>query len=276
MGNPVVDAILGATNDAHVRAAMLMGAQLESGMSTGGVGDNGKSFGPYQIYTVAHPNVSPAQAKDPGWATAFMLPAYQAGVNKVTPSLWTADPAKAAATAAYYAERPKVMYPDSRIRSGWPIVQAAMNGQTIGPSTGGAGGGIVTASDPLGINQSVDNAVASFRKGIMVLANMSLFFAAATVGALLVLIGLVLVFRQTSAGGSMGQIKSAAATVNPVKRLGKVMKSSPKAKTPATPAVKGVSEAKKARYQQLATKREGLTSSEDNERRRLRAEGAGD
>lgn len=221
MGNPVVDAILGVSNDAHVRAAMLMGAQLESGMSTGAVGDNGNSYGPFQIYLVAHPNVSASQAKDPGWASAFMLPAYQAGVNKVTPSLWTADPAKAAATAAYYAERPKVMYPESRFRGAWSTVQAAMNGQTIGPTTGT--GGVVTASDPLGINKSVDNAVASFRKGVMILANMSLFFAAAAVGSLLVLIGLVLVFRQTSAGGSVGKIKSAAAVVNPVTRIKKAV-----------------------------------------------------
>lgn len=216
MTNPVVAAILGATNDAHVRAAMLMGAQLESGMSTSAVGDNGKSFGPYQIYTVAHPNVSPSQAKDPGWATAFMLPAYQAGVNKVAPSLWTSDPAKAAATAAYYAERPKVMYPDSRVRAAWPTVQDALNGQTIGPTTGGTGG-IVQASDPLGIGQSVDNAVSSFRKGIMILANMSLFFTAAFLGGLMVLIGMVLIFRETSLPSATAKVTSAIGVVNPLR-----------------------------------------------------------
>lgn len=219
MGNPVADAILSTTNDAHVRAAMLMGAMLESGMTTTAVGDNGKSFGPFQIYTVAHPNVSPSQAKDPGWAAAFMLPSYQAGVNKVTPSLWSSDPAKAAATAAYYAERPKVMYPDSRIRAAWPTVQSALNGQTIGPVTGG--GGVVPASDPLGINQSVDNAVASFRKGVMILANMSLFFAATVVGGLLVLIGLVLIFRETSLSGASGKVLSAAKVVSPTRLVGK-------------------------------------------------------
>jgi hypothetical protein len=220
MGNPVADAILSTTNDAHVRAAMLMGAMLESGMNANAVGDNGKSFGPFQIYTVAHPNVSPSQAKNPGWAAAFMLPAYQAGVNKVAPSLWTADPAKAAATAAYYAERPKVMYPDSRIRSSWSTVQAAMNGQNIGPSTGtggGTGGGIALASDPLGIGTSIDDAVSSFRKGIMILANMSLFFSAAVVGGLLVLVGLVLIFRETSVSGAGGKVMSAVRVVSPTR-----------------------------------------------------------
>lgn len=222
MGNPVVDAILGTTNDAHVRAAMLMGAQLESGMSTSAVGDNGKSYGPFQIYLVAHPNVSPAQAKDPGWAAAFMLPSYQAGVNKVTPSLWQSDPAKAAATAAYYAERPKVMYPDSRIRSGWPTVQAALNGQTLGPTTGT--GGVVTAANPLdAIGNSVDEAVASFRRGIMVFANMSLFFSVAVAGSVLVLIGLVLIFRETSLSGATSKVTNAFAVVNPINRVRKVV-----------------------------------------------------
>lgn len=225
MGNPVADAILGSTKDAHVRAAMLMGSMLESGMSTSAVGDNGNSYGPYQIYLVAHPNVSASQAKDPGWATAFMLPAYQAGVNKVTPSLWQSDPAKAAATAAYYAERPKVMYPDSRIRSAWPTVQAAMNGQSIGPTTGGASlTGADGGSDPLGVNalsNSVDDAVESFRRGVMVLANMALFFSAAAVGALLVLIGLILIFRETSLSGASGKVLSAARVVSPTRLVGK-------------------------------------------------------
>lgn len=219
MANPVVTAILSATTDAHVRAAMLMGSQLESGMSTSAVGDNGKSFGPYQIYTVAHPNVSPSQAKDPGWSTAFMLPQYQAGVNKVTPSLWTSDPAKAAATAAYYAERPKVMYPDSRVRAAWPTVQSALNGQTIGPTTGT--GSVVQASDPLGIGQSVDDAVASFRRGVMILANMSLFFTATFLGGLMVLVGLVLIFRETSLPGATAKVVSAVGVVNPLRKLSK-------------------------------------------------------
>lgn len=221
MGNAVFDAILAATTDPHVRAAMAMGAMLESGARTDAVGDNGKSFGPYQIYLVAHPNVSSSQAKDPGWATAFMLPAYKAGVSKVTPSLWSADPAKAAATAAYYAERPKNMYPDSRIRSSWPTVQGVLNGQSIGPVTGGgAPGGVVQAADPLGINQSVDNAVASFRKGIMVLANMALFFTAAFLGGLMVLVGLVLIFRETSVSGATGRVMSAVRVVSPTRLVG--------------------------------------------------------
>lgn len=223
--NAVVDAILSTTSDAHIRAAMLMGAQLESGMNAGAVGDNGKSFGPFQIYTVAHPNVSPAQAANPGWAAAFMLPAYTSGVSRVAPALWQSNPAQAAAQAAFNAERPKNMYPSSRISAAWPVVQSAMNGQTIGPTTGtggGAGGGVVQASDPLGINASVDNAVEGFRKGAMVLANMSLFFAAVVTGGVLTLVGLVLIFRETSMGNASGKIKSAYRVVSPARALKKV------------------------------------------------------
>jgi hypothetical protein len=92
-----------------------------------------------------------------------------------------------------------------------------MNGQTIGPTTGGgAGGGVVTASDPLGINQSVDNAVASFRKGVMILANMSLFFTAAFLGGVLVLVGLIMIFRETSIRDSAATLSTAGRVVKPV------------------------------------------------------------
>lgn len=226
MGNPVVDAILGATTDAHVRAAMLMGAQLESGWNPNAVGDNGHSYGPFQIYLVAHPNVSPAQAKDPAWAAAFMLPAYQAGVNKVAPAKWQSNPGMAAAEAAFNAERPKVMYGTDKVNKAWPSVQSALNGQSLGPTTGtgsvipvqnGTGG-----SDPFGFNAAADNITTSFRRGVMILANMSLFFAAVTIGGLLVLVGLVLIFRATSVAGASGQVLSAVQTVNPVNVIRKV------------------------------------------------------
>jgi hypothetical protein len=226
VGNAVVDAIFGKTQDSRVRMAMVMGGMLESGLSTAPVGDSGHSYGPYQIYLVAHPNVTPAQARDPGWATAFMLPAYVAGVSKVPDALWQANPAKASATAAYYAEKPKVMYPDARISKAWPTVQAAMNGQTVGTgggSGGGAGGGIVDALNPLdAVGQSVDNAVESFRRGAMVLANMALFFAATIVGGLLVAVGLVMLFRETSMNAAGSQVGSAFGTVNPIRLARKV------------------------------------------------------
>ncbi len=84
---------------------------------TFGAGDGGKSFGPYQIYTVAHPEVSRAQAEDPDWSTNYMYPQYFAASRRALP--WGTDPAQAGALAAYYAERPKDMYPGARIAGAW-------------------------------------------------------------------------------------------------------------------------------------------------------------
>jgi hypothetical protein len=226
MGNAVVDAIIAATpNNPNLRAAMLMGSSLESNQNASAVGDNGKSFGPFQIYTVAHPNVSPAQAADPVWATNFMLPSYQAGVAKVPSTLWTANPALAAATAAFYAERPKVMYTGYAAK--WATVQAEMSGQTTGPQTGGSGGTVpdgsnATQADLLGLNSAATQITASFTRGIMTFANMGLFAAATAFGALIFLIGLVLLFRETSVGGAAGKVASAIGVVNPVNVVRKV------------------------------------------------------
>jgi len=84
---------------------------------TYGAGDGGKSFGPYQIFTTAHPEVSRAQAEDPVWSTNYMYPEYFAATRRSLP--WGTDPAQAGALAAYYAERPKDMYPGARVSGAW-------------------------------------------------------------------------------------------------------------------------------------------------------------
>jgi hypothetical protein len=224
VSNAVVDAIFSATNDARVRMAMVMGGMLESGLNVNAVGDGGKSFGPFQIYTVAHPGVSASQAKDPNWAVKFMLGEYQAGVNKVPDAVWQANPAKAAATAAYYAERPKVMYTDKKINAAWPTVQGALNGQDV--TVGGSGGGTGTATPAVfgleEVGQSIDDAVESFRRGVMVLANMALFFSAVFVGGFFMVVGLILLFRQTSASAAASRVSSAMGTANPLRIIKKV------------------------------------------------------
>lgn len=138
--NAVVNAIMAATGDARLQAALLMGSKLESGWNTSSVGDHGTSFGPFQIHLPAHPGVSVSEAENPAWAVNYMLPAYEAGVAKVPNSLWQSDPAQAAATAAFYAERPAKMY--TGFAGLWSQVQAAMNGQSVatggGTSTPGA------------------------------------------------------------------------------------------------------------------------------------------
>jgi hypothetical protein len=191
---------------------MLMGSSLESNWNAGAVGDNGHSFGPFQIYLVAHPNVTAAQAADPTWAAKFMLPAYQAGVAKVQPGLWSSDPALAAAQAAFNAEHPAKMY--SGYEQKWSQVQAALNGADIsGPvtgaaTTGGGGGGLL--SDPFGINSAVTGVETSFTHGLMTLANMIVFFMAASSGAILFLTGVALIFWGTPMGQRAGQVATTA------------------------------------------------------------------
>lgn len=126
--NTSVDAINRQASNGRVRLAMLMGGMLESGLNPLAVGDNGKSHGIFQIFLTAHPDVTAAQARDPEFAVRFMLPAYTAGVSKVDTALWNSNPKQAAALAAFYAERPKVMYPQTRIDNAWPTVQSLFGG----------------------------------------------------------------------------------------------------------------------------------------------------
>jgi hypothetical protein len=153
MANPVVDAILAKTTDRNTRLALLMGSNLESGWNPSAVGDNNTSFGPFQIHLPAHPGVTAAQAEDPGFAVDYMFGAYQAGVSRVPSSLWSSDPATAAATAAYYAERPAQMYPAPRVQAAWPGVSAAASGG--GVTIGGPDSTTTVVTDPTGLLGSV-------------------------------------------------------------------------------------------------------------------------
>lgn len=131
-GNNVVDAIRSGASNNRVMLAMLMGSWLESGWRASAVGDNGSSFGPFQIHLPAHPGVSSAEAQNPVFAVKYMLKSYEAGVNRVDAAEWNANPAQAAAKAAFYAERPAQMYPATRISAAWPEVQKAAGGASIG------------------------------------------------------------------------------------------------------------------------------------------------
>jgi hypothetical protein len=153
MANPVVDAILAKTSDQHLRLALLMGSNLESGWNPNAVGDYNTSFGPFQIHLPAHPGVTQAQAENPAWAVNYMFGEYQAGVNRVPSSLWASNPATAAATAAFYAERPSTMYPSDRVSTAWPAVNAAASGG--GVSIGGPDQTTTTFNDPTGLLDAV-------------------------------------------------------------------------------------------------------------------------
>lgn len=154
-GNPVVDAILAKTSDQKMRWALLMGSKLESGWNQSAVGDNNTSFGPFQIHLPAHPGVTKAQAEDPTWAVNYMFGSYQSGVNQVPAAQWALNPATAAATAAYYAERPAVMYPSDRVSSAWSAVQSAALGDGSGVVIGGPDSTQTVVNDPTGLLDAV-------------------------------------------------------------------------------------------------------------------------
>lgn len=125
------------SSDPRVRAAMRAGAAMEGGFrDTGhGVGDNGKSFGPYQIYTAVH-NVTPEQASDPVFSTRYMRPEYEAAVNKVPDSLWQSDPAQAAIQAAYLAERPATFYSQAQQQGARAVLGGSNMTMDNTPSSG--------------------------------------------------------------------------------------------------------------------------------------------
>lgn len=213
MGNAVVDAILAATTDPHLRASMLMGTKLESGWNPNAVGDSGWSFGPYQIYLKAHPSVTPAQAKDPAWSTNYMMGAYKKALGAVPQSLWSSNPALAAATVAFKAERPKVMYASSKITANWPDVQKALNGQSVsGPVTGidgTTGGSAAPGSDLLGIQGTITDIQQDFITGAMKVANFVLFFAAVLFGSIIMFIGFYMLFKGSPVAVGAGKVKGA-------------------------------------------------------------------
>lgn len=158
MPAPVVEAVLQESQVADVREAMLLGSWLEGGWGpTYGVGDQGTSFGPYQIHLPAHPGVTREQAEDPKWASDYMYGNYVRGVTSVQPvTLWVTDPEAAAEQAAYRAEAPREIYHVSRgwstVDRGWAATVLALRqaGQPLGEGGAGHphGGGGATATAP--------------------------------------------------------------------------------------------------------------------------------
>lgn len=144
MTNSVVSAILGVTSNQQVQEAMLLGSHLESNWDPTAVGDNGSSFGPFQMHiggALTAAGGTPQQAEDPVWAAQHMLAAYEAGVNSVPQSLWQSNPEQAAEQAAVYAEKPAQSYFASQgnaaVDSAWQATLSAMsNPNGTGPYQG--------------------------------------------------------------------------------------------------------------------------------------------
>lgn len=136
----VLQAVNQVTTNARIRAGMLIGAWLESGDNATAVGDNGNSFGPWQLNQPSHPNVDARQAENPLWAAQYMLPEYTAAASQVPDSLWSSNPERAAEQTAYLAERPAQDYYVARgqatVDSAWKNTVAQLAGQDVSSSQG--------------------------------------------------------------------------------------------------------------------------------------------
>lgn len=124
----------------------MVGSYLETSWNPDDVGDNGTSFGPFQMHIggeLTAQGGTPAQAKDPVWAAQHMLGAYTRGVNRVSSSLWSTDPERAAETAAYYAEVPAQDYYASqgqaRVDQAWKVTESFLGGNGVPNYTGTPG-----------------------------------------------------------------------------------------------------------------------------------------
>lgn len=240
--SPVVAAIIAATNDMHLREAMLLGSSLEGGWGPNyGVGDQGHSHGPYQINAPFHPDISVAGALDPKISTAYMLPRYQAAVNAQSSNLWTNNPELAAEQAAVAAERPARTYIASdgqkTVDAKWAQVQQAVSGSSGGGSGGniwdviGSAIGVGVANSPIGgITDAVGSIATTFVDigkavdTIMTFITTKLFLPSTwarvlsfNVGAFLIIIGMWLFFSKPGgsggSGSKIGKAASAAAVL---------------------------------------------------------------
>lgn len=194
--NPVVVAILAGSNNAEIRQSMLLGSWMESGWNPTAVGDQGTSFGPFQMHRGgALGNLTPAQAEDPPTAVKAMLGAYTSAVKQVPQSLWSSNPEQAAEQAAVLAERPAQSYIASRgqaaVNTGWQNTLNALSGTSSAP---GAPGGITTdaasITNPLSPS-SIISALAS-ALGAPSPADLAERFGLIILGAALILLGLYL------------------------------------------------------------------------------------
>jgi hypothetical protein len=147
-------AIFSETKNLRTREAMLLGSGLEGGWASPyPVGDQGTSFGPYQMHD-GRGGLSQKQAENARTATKSMLPSYESAVNQISDQLWNTDPERAAEQAAVIAEAPAQSYyaaqGTAKVNTVWGNTQAQLknhHSQAGMPTTAqltshGGGGGI--------------------------------------------------------------------------------------------------------------------------------------
>jgi hypothetical protein len=155
---PVPAAIMQHTKNLRTREAMMVGSHMEGGWYPPfPVGDQGTSFGPYQMHeggALTAAGLSPSQAEDPNTATKAMLGAYTGAVNQISEQLWSSNPEKAAEESAFLAEKPAVDYYSSQgasaVNSAWTDTQDVLSGRKSsgGMPTGPATPATLTSTSP--------------------------------------------------------------------------------------------------------------------------------
>lgn len=189
-------AVASLTGDSRVATAMLLGALLEGGSLDGPwpPGDQGTSFGPWQIHLPAHPGVTRADAENPLTAAMFMLPEYTSAVQRIPAANWQSDPMGSAAEAVFLAERPAAMYPPARVAAAWAALKG---GGSLPAGGGGAPGG--TGVAPVGfpapgdVAGQVGQGVLAQLLGPLTPANLGRF-GVAVIGVVAIGVGAYVVF----------------------------------------------------------------------------------
>jgi hypothetical protein len=129
--------VLADTKNLRLRESLLLGSALEGGWGPRfPVGDQGTSFGPFQMHEggmLTSLGGTPRQAEDPKWAVKAILPTYASAVNAISNQKWQQDPEGAAEQAAVIAERPAQDYFAARgtstVNQAWAATRKQLAGK---------------------------------------------------------------------------------------------------------------------------------------------------
>jgi hypothetical protein len=223
MANDVPTAVLGQTKNLRTRQSMLLGSDLEGGWeSPFPVGDNGTSFGPYQMHeggALTALGLTSTQAENARTATKAMMPTYENAVNQISDHLWQTNPESAAEQAAVIAERPAQTYYASRgsgvVNAAWQNTSAVLAGKK---STGGMPTNAVLTSageNPLTIAGDLLTGNVSGLLGATGFKSVLERIGLVIFGAVLVIIGIVIL--------ALPAAKQAATTAASIRRGGNAL-----------------------------------------------------
>lgn len=170
----VPQAVFKQTKNLRLRQALLLGSSLEGGWNAPfPVGDQGTSFGPYQMHEggdLTAFGLTPAQAENASTATKYMLPVYASAVNQISDQEWQSNPEFAAEQSAFIAEQPAQDYYASDgsqvIDTNWANVQGVLSGKkSTGGSPASAKNATLTSANPFSPSSLFQDIIQSLMGG---------------------------------------------------------------------------------------------------------------